>query len=212
MRRRLVCLGAGGHARSVLDAAEAAGFEVIGVLDREGAAPPVGHSAWPVLGDDRLLPGLIADGVAAVIGLGGAANNLPRRRLFESVDALGAGLPAVVHPRAHLATGVRVGRGTIVLAGAILNTGARAGDDVIVNTAAIVEHDCVLEDHVHVSSGAVLGGAVRVGEASHVGIGAVVREGCSIGARATVGAGAVVVGDVPSGAVWTGVPARPHGR
>jgi len=212
MSRRLVCLGAGGHARSVLDAAAAAGFEVIGLLDREGAGPPAGDGVWPILGDDRRLPGLVADGVEVVIGVGGTGDNLPRRWLFERAVALGAGLPAVVHPGAHVARSAALGRGTVVLAGAILNAGARAGDDVIVNTGAIVEHDCVLEDHVHVSPGAVLGGAVRVGEASHVGIGAVVREGCSIGARATVGAGAVVVSDVPPGAVWTGLPARPHHR
>ncbi|MBA2504582.1 MAG: acetyltransferase [Thermoleophilaceae bacterium] len=206
---QLICLGAGGHASVVLDAAESAGFDVAGALDRDGA-PAVAQGRWPVLGGDELLPGLVAQGMVAAIGLGGTGDNSRRRDLYERAAAAGAELPAIVHPSAVVSASAELGPGTVVLAGAIVNAGAALGADVIVNTGALIEHDCTVEDHAHLSPGSVLGGAVRVGEGAHVGLGATVREGLAVGASALIGAGAVVLGDVPAGATWVGVPARPH--
>ncbi len=41
----------------------------------------------------------------------------------------------IVHPRAIVATGIRLGRGVVVVAGAIVNSGSLIGDNAILNTA-----------------------------------------------------------------------------
>ena len=45
--------------------------------------------------------------------------------------------------------------------------------------------------------------------AAYVGMNASVFPGATIGERAIIGMGAVVLGDVPPGETWVGVPARP---
>lgn len=204
MARRIVVLGAGGHAKVVVDLLRTCGdYEVFGCLG-EGKESVLGT---PVLGGDDLLGPLRAEGVACVaLGLG---DNALRTRLGLDAIAKGFEAPALVHPRAVVASGVRIGRGTVVMAGAVINVGACIGDFCIVNTLACVEHDCTLGDGSHLAPQAALAGGVRLGAQAFMGVGSCAIPGRCIGAHAIVGAGAVVVADIPEAVVATGVPARP---
>jgi UDP-perosamine 4-acetyltransferase len=208
---KVVGIGAGGHARVVLEILLAAdGWELVGLTDPRPELRGAELLGVPVLGDDSLLPSLLDDGVRdAFLGLAGARDTTARRRVCEHVLGLGFRLVDAVHPSATVSPHADLGSGVTILAAAVVNAGARIGDHAIVNTAAVVEHDCVVGDHVHVATGAVLAGGVKVGEGAHVGAGATVRQGIRIGAGAVVALGAAVVSDVPPGAVVAGVPARP---
>jgi UDP-perosamine 4-acetyltransferase len=205
---QVVGIGAGGHAKVVLDTLRLMNaYHVVGLLDPGCVGASV--SDVPVLGDDELLPRLRAAGVAvAFIGVGSVGDNTLRTRLFEKVQAAGFTFVNAIHPASILASSVQLGQGITILAGAIVNPDTRIGDNVIINTGAIVEHDCEIEAHVHISPGAVLCGGVRVGIGAHIGAGATVRQCVTIGERVVVGAGAVVIRDVPPGVVVLGVPAR----
>lgn len=209
-RVRLVGLGAGTHAKSLLEAIRSSGaFEVAALVDDDPARAGGHLLGFPVLAGAESLARLKDEGVAhAFAGVGGVGDNGPRRAVFERLLAEGFQLPPIVHAAAVVSPWAQLGRGAHVLAGAIVNAGASVGDDVIVNTGAIVEHDCVLGAHAHVAPGVRLAGLVEIGEAAHVGIGAVVVGRVHVGAGALVAAGAVVVRDVPAGARVAGVPAR----
>ena len=208
---RLVGVGAGGHARSLIDAVHSAGaWQIVGLVDRDVALWGQTILGCSVVGGDECLEDLFASGTrAAFIGVGGVGDNGPRMAIFARLRALGFELPGVQHRSAIVAPSAGLGAATVVLAGAIVNAEAVLGDNVIVNTGAIVEHNCEIGSHAHLGPGCRLGGQVRVGEAAHVGIGATVRQGISIGAGAIVAAGAVVVADVPPRITVAGVPARP---
>jgi UDP-perosamine 4-acetyltransferase len=207
---RVVGIGAGGHARVVIEIlCLSRGYELTGLLDPRRELWGDRVLGVPVLGNDDLLPGLYAQGVHhAFIGLGGTGDTRPRRRLYELARGLGFEIVAALHPQAVISPSAKLGHGPTVMAGAIINASARLGDNVIVNTGAIVEHDCVIGNHVHIATGAKLAGGVTVADGAHIGIGATIRQGIRIGQGALVGAGAVVVEDVPDGVVVAGVPAR----
>lgn len=202
-------LGAGGHARVVVDALRLSGVQIVGLLDPRPELKGTSIDGVAVLGDDALLPALRAQGVDhAFIAVGGVHGTQARRRLYLSVLAHGFDPIQVTHPTAVVARSATIGRGATLLAGAIVNAGAVLGDNVLINTGAIVEHDCRIADHVHVATGARLASTVTVGEGTHVGIGSTIRQCLRIGANTVVGAGAVVVSDVPDNVVVVGVPAR----
>ena len=205
---QVVGIGAGGHAKVVLDILRLVNaYHVVGLLDPGCVGESV--SGVPVLGGDELLPRLRAESVAsAFIGVGGVGDNALRVRLFEQVQAAGFTFINAIHPASVLAPSVQLGQGITIMAGAIINPDTRIGDNVIINTGAIVEHDCEIAAHAHISPGAVLCGGVRVGIGAYVGAGATVRQYVTVGERALVGAGAVVIKDVPPGVVVLGVPAR----
>jgi UDP-perosamine 4-acetyltransferase len=163
-----------------------------------------------ILGNDDLLPQLLAEGVgSAFIGIGVVGNNLPRAEAYDRILKLGFDLITAIHPRAVVARSANLGRGVSIMAGAVVNPAAVIGENVILNSHCTVEHDCMIGDHVHVAPGATLSGAVQVGRLSHIGTGASIRQGVRIGERVVVGVGSVVVGDVPDGVVVVGTPARP---
>ena len=210
LKDRLVILGAGGHARVLLDIlSDTPGFVVHAVLDPCKMHWCTNLCDVPIRGGDELLPDLIKEGVTHfVIGLGSVGNPCLRRRLFELGLLYGLVPVNLIHPTAACSSNVHIGDGVQLLALSVINTGAILGKNVIVNTGAIVEHDCMLNDYVHVGPGATLGGSVHVGEGTHIGLGASILQDIKIGRNSIVGAGAVVVDDVPHDVVVVGVPAR----
>lgn len=205
---KVIGVGAGGHAKVMLDIIRLMGiYQIVGLLDPSCVGSEVDNV--PVLGGDDLLPQLRAEGVEfAFIGVGATGNNTHRAKLFEKARTAGFSFFNVIHPTSILASNLQLGRGIAIMAGSIINPGTQIGDNVIINTGAIVEHDCNIRAHAHIAPGAVLCGGVYVDIGTHIGAGATVRQGITIGANALVGAGAVVVQDVPAQIVVAGVPAR----
>jgi UDP-perosamine 4-acetyltransferase len=205
MPEPIVGLGAGTHAKSMLEAIRSAGvYQVVALVDDD-----------PALAGSKLLDVAIGGSLDghqarhAFLGVGGIGDTGPRRRAAERLLAAGFELPPILHATAAVSPWATLGRGAQVLATAVVNADARLGEGVLINTAAVVEHDCLIGDYAHLAPGATLGGGAAVGAGAHVGMGAVVIEGVTVGEGAFVAAGAVVVADVPAGTRVGGVPARP---
>lgn len=207
---RAIGIGAGGHAKVLLETLQARGdVQVVGLLDADPALKGSEVLGVRVLGGDDMLEHLHKEGVRhAFLGVGGTGDNSARRRLFELAKKSGFQLLSVVDASAVVSPSASLGEGTCLCPGSIVAAGAKLGRNVIVNTGAVVEHDCELGDHVHVASGAVLAGGVLVGDGAHIGAGASVKQGVRIGSEALVALGAAVVEDVPDGAIVAGVPAK----
>jgi len=208
---RVIGLGAGGHAKVVIETLRlVGGYEIVGLLDTKSELWNTQVLGVPVLGDDRLLGQLHSDGVRqAFIGLGSTDDTGPRKRLYRSACSAGFDIVTAIHPQSVISPSAALGRGSTVMATAVINAAATLGDNVIVNTGAVVEHDCVIGDHCHVATGAHLASTVNLGNGAHIGAGATVRQCINIGDGAIVAAGAVVVKDVAAGTLVAGVPARP---
>ena len=206
----IIGVGAGGHAKSIIDIiSEAREFSIVGLLDAQ-------EERWgqfvldvPILGGDSTLPSLYEHGIkVAFIGIGGVGSNKLREKLYQQTLDYGFSAPSLIHPASLVSRYARLGGGVHVLGLARINAGAAVGNNVIINTGAIVEHDCVIQDHAHIATGAILSGSVTVGNRAHIGAGAIIRQSISIGDGAIVGAGAVVVKDVLPYTTVVGVPAK----
>jgi UDP-perosamine 4-acetyltransferase len=201
----VVVLGAGGHAKVVIELIRSAGaYEVVALLDAD--ITPRRVLGVPVVGDDAELERLRREGIAhAFVALGG---NSLRARVAADAHALGYDLINAVSPSAVISPTARLGAGIAVMAGAAINAEAQVHDLAIVNTRAAIDHDCVLGEACHVGPGSALAGGVTVGREAFLGAGTVAIPGVSIGEGAVIGAGACIVKDIPPRVLALGVPAR----
>jgi len=209
--KQVIGLGAGGHAKVVIEILRLlGGYDIIGLLDSRPETRGSTVLGIKVLGDDSLLPEIHGRGVRyAFVGVGGVGDSGPRARLYALARENGFEMTCAVHPQSMISPSAVIGDGPTVMAAAVINADACLADNVIINTGAIVEHDCIIGNHVHVATGARLGGAVVVADGAHIGLGAGVRQGLRIGRNAIVGAGAMVVDNVPDNLTVVGVPAKP---
>jgi sugar O-acyltransferase (sialic acid O-acetyltransferase NeuD family) len=205
---RILLVGSSGHAKVVIDVAEKAGFEIVGLIDRFRAPgeETLGHV---VLGAEEQVAALVESrsvtGCFVAIG-----DNHTRGVVVERLRLL---LPTIrfvslIHPAAIVARDVTIGEGTVVMGGAIINTSTRIGRFCLINTAAAFDHDGQMDDFASLAPGARTGGNVGVGTYSAVGIGATISHGVRIGAQCVIGAGATVLRNIDDNWVAYGTPAR----
>lgn len=205
--KKIMIVGAGGHARTVARIVRAMGcYRFIGFVDRDRKKGALVGDSQVLGGDDIIERCELADACVS-IGVGIVRASDVRKRLFETCEKRGYSFVVLRDPSATIASDAKLGRGAQVLPNAVVHPGAKVGDNTIVNTAAVVEHDCVVGPHSHIAPGAILGGGAKVGSCCMIGMGARVLPNVVVGDNVTVGAGAVVVDDVPEGVTVCGVPA-----
>ena len=194
MNKKVVILGAGGHAHVIADMVTAQFDEVIAFLDDDESAP------------DR--KGCLKDyksfaDAEFIIGIGDSA---AREKIADEFDVKWY---TAIHPGAIISPSATIGEGTAVMPNAVINARTVIGKHCIINSGAIVEHDNQLSDYVHISVGAKTGGNVSIGRKTWVGIGATVKNGIEICPECVIGAGATVVKDIQTGGIYIGIPAKP---
>jgi UDP-perosamine 4-acetyltransferase len=203
----VVIIGAGGHGRVVLDILLRAGtYRVEGFVDSNPNLHGRRMDGRAVLGDVSCLPRLRDEGLhGAVVAIG---DNGVRREFADYVEEVGLHLVNAIHPSAHLAHNVMLGKNIVIAAGALVCTHCQLGDSVILNTGCIVDHESKIGTAVHICPGAKLAGRVTVDSGAFIGIGATIIQNVRIGYEAVVGGGAVVIRDVSPMTTVVGVPAR----
>ena len=102
-----------------------------------------------------------------------------------------------------LATGVRVGAGTVIREHVTLNRSIHAGglttigENCFLMANAHVAHDCAVGDQVVLANNAMLAGHVEIGAHTFVGGGAGIHQYCRIGEGVMVAGNASITRDVP---------------
>ena len=196
---KLYIVGAGGHGKVCADVAETMGkWDEIAFLDDH---PPVAYP-YPL---EALATHVVDPQADYFVAIGNAQ---VRRRITGTLLAAGARLTTLIHPQSFVGSRVRIGSGTVIMAGAVVHADAHLGCGMIINTCASVDHDCRLGDYVHVAVGAHVCGTVCIADNSWIGAGAVVKNNVTICADCMIGAGAAVVKDIVQPGTYVGVPAR----
>jgi sugar O-acyltransferase (sialic acid O-acetyltransferase NeuD family) len=207
----LIVIGAGGHAKVLIEALRQLGRSIIGIVETPDFQEKKGPFGVEIIGDDSAIFEYPAASVELVNGIGSLPGSNARWKLYQMFAVKGYRFASVTHPRSCVAEDVVLAEGCQIMAGAVVQPGTRIGRQAIVNTSASIDHDCHLGDGVHIAPGATLCGGVRVGDHAHIGAGASVIQSLSIGPNAVVGAGSVVVKNVADGAVVKSIAAKPSG-
>ena len=208
--KRVVIIGAGGHAREVADILRhqipgQSEFRLLGsvVEDREFLNQV--SDGISVLGDWTWFEQANRDELDVVCAIGSPT---VRKRLVERAISIGLSFTNVISPLAYVSPDAKIGKGTMIFSSAVVSTNSTVGDHSIINFGSTISHDARVGDFVTISPGVHVAGNVSLSEGCYLGIGSSVIERTSIGAWTIVGAGAVVTRDMPDNVTVVGVPAE----
>jgi len=208
---RLLIVGAGGFGREVYayardaerDHADGAPFEGVHFLDDRPDALDGFPVEARVLGD--VDDGPIGPDDRVIVAVGDPAT---RFGLVQRLEARGARFATVVHPRAYVAAGARIGPGAVLAPFAFVGPSAEVGPHVVLNTYASAGHDAVIGAFGVLCPYSVINGGVRLSDGVFMGTHATVVVGRQVGAWSKIGAGAVALRDVEAGTLLIGNPGK----
>jgi sugar O-acyltransferase (sialic acid O-acetyltransferase NeuD family) len=188
-KTRLLVVGAGGHGRSVAEAAQLSDqFDVIGFLDD---TLPTGTLVLgrSVLGPVASMVNYLATTKLAIVAIG---NNSVREKLMQQLTLAGFEWATVVHPRAIVSPSAVLGEGSAVMAGAIVATEAQLGQGSIVNCGAVVDHHAIVEDFGHLGVNACMAGGTLLGRGAWMQAGSALGYGVNVPSEVTLAPGEAV--------------------
>ena len=186
-KKKIILIGAGGHATACIDAIESQSrFQIAGIV---GVESEVGKRIcdYEVIATDSHLSKLARSYPYALIAMGQIRSHERRKKMFELAQRAGFEMATVIASTSYVSRYARIQDGSIVLHGAVVNTGVTVGENCIINSSALLEHDVKIANHCHVSTGAVLNGSVSIGEGCFIGSGTVIKQGISIGSYSILG-------------------------
>ena len=194
----LLILGAGGHAKVLLEALLREQHKIIGVVtpDLDSGTDYLGVT---VLGSDEAVFEYDTQEVLLINGIGSLPGKQHRWDLSVTMRERGYQFGSVIHPNSSIATDVLLAEGVQLMAGTTIQPGCNIGQDSIINTGTQIDHDTIIGDQCHMAPGVTISGEVQIGNSVHIGTGAKVIQGITIGEGSVIAAGTTVYKDVPSG-------------
>lgn len=204
-KNECIVIGAGGHAKVIVDILQISGYSVVACLSKELLTDDQVLGVPIHVGDEQLSRFYNQGVKLAFIAVG---DNTERLRLGQITEEVGYNLVNAISPHAYVAASVALGRGIAVMAGAVINPQASISDYAIINTGARVDHDCRIGKATHIAPGSTLCGNVTVDDKVWIGAGCTIIENQSIGFNSYIGAGSVVVKSIPAQSLAYGVPAQ----
>ena len=198
MKKKIILIGAGGHATSILEIIEESKkFQIIGFLDNKKKNNFFGYK---ILGKDNLLK-KYSKNCAAFISVGQIKNYKIRKNIFNNLILLNYEIPSFIAKSANLSKNSSIGSGTILMRNVIVNSNSSISDNCIINNNALIEHDVVISSNCHISTGAIVNGNVTIDKNTFIGSGAIIKEGVKIGKSCIIGAGNIIKKDIISGSI-----------
>ena len=206
MKKPLILVGGGGHCKSVLEAAESAGYSILGVLDLPEAEGKEILSTM-VIGTDDDIPNYV-NKAEFVITVGFIKNPAKRIKLYNKIKEAGGKLATIIASTAYVSKYAEIDEGTVVLHQAFVNAGAKVGKNVILNTATNIEHDAIIGDHCHISTGTMVNGEAQIGDATFIGSQSVVNQCVKVCNGVVIASGSVLHKDIKEPGIFAGNPIK----
>ncbi|WP_407535960.1 acetyltransferase [Cetobacterium somerae] len=207
--KEIMIIGAGGHAKVIIDIILQRkknlndNLVIKGILDdsfNENEKKDL--FGIPIIGKvNKILE--LPSNIYYIIAIG---NNDIRKKISQNYKEIK--YITLIHPKAIVAENVSLDEGTVLMAGSIVNSDTKIGKHCIINTGSIVEHDNIIKDYVHISPGATLCGGVIIEEETWVGARSTIIQGIRIGKKVIIGAGSVTIKDIDSFSTVIGIPAK----
>ena len=210
MKKKIIIIGGGGHAKVLIDLIDKSNkFQIVGIVDpKKNKNEKI--NGIKVLGNDNVLPKYQKKGVKFLaLGVGADAHKLKNRVLiWEKLRKQGFKFPALIHKNTIISKNTEIGEGAQIFCYSVVNSGASIGANVVLNTNSIIEHGCKISDNVFTGSRVTICGDVKVERNSFIGANVCILPKVQIKKNVVIAAGSVVINNIGKNKKIKGVPAK----
>ena len=203
--KKLIIVGAGGHARVIIETALLQGYFIEGIVDINFRGKPENILDVPIIGGFKKLYNFSSLDCHVFIAIG---DNKIRAKYFILAKKKGFFLPPLQHPWSKISQFAKINSGVFINMGAMINSLAIINNNTIINTGAIVDHETEIGENCHIAPGVKISGRCKIGDNTFIGIGSSVKDKIYIGNNCIIGAGSVVVSNIPDNSLAYGIPAK----
>lgn len=211
MKDKIIIIGAGEHARVVIDNIEEQGlYEIFGLttsLDDELGKKVFNYE---IICKDEQVEQLVSENediVGYFLGIGIRTGNMKLRYNTYSVFDKILNPINIIHPTAIISKHSKMGIGNIIEAYTKVANGALIGNHCIINSFSAVNHDQCIGNNVLIAGNVSMAGT-SIGDHTIIADGVSISFKKKVGKNCIIGDGATVTKDIPDNVVAFGNPAR----
>lgn len=201
MKKKLILIGAGGHAESCIDVIEKnKKYKIVGLI---GTKSEIGKSVlgYKVIGTDLDIKLLSRKIKYAIITIGQIKTAEKRKRIYNLMKSLNFKFPSIISPLAYVSKFSKIGDGTIVMHFALINSNTKIGNNCIINSKSLVEHGTNIGNHCHISTSAIVNSGVKIDDEVFIGSSSCIKQNLKIGKRSVIAMGSKILKNVPKGEI-----------
>jgi len=199
--KKIIVIGAGGHATSLVETIISSGNEILYFVDNFKAKEKLlGYNI-----EKKILK--VNKKIDIVIGIG---DNNKRQEIYlyllNTISEIN--FPTIIHPSASVSRFSKIGKGSVILQNAMVGANSHIGNFCILNSSSGLDHDCKMSNFSSLAPSSVTGGNVRIGLRTALGINASILHKTNIGNDVVIGSNSHVNKDIDNNLVVYGTPAR----
>jgi len=189
--KKIILVGAGGHANSVYDVVRSSGkYELEKILDDKTS-----NKNFFNLKIEKQEDFFVKNKLKKNIHLSFSSMHELKKRhelFLKLVKKKIYTFPKIISKTAYVSKNSKILDGSIIMHKALVNSGSKIGYNVVVNTKALIEHDVIVGDNSHISTGAIINGHVVVGSNCFIGSGSIIRENVKIPDNSFIKMGSII--------------------
>lgn len=184
-KKNVIIIGAGSHAKSVVDCLDTKKINLLGYIDN------VGKNKY-ILGNDKFLLKKKNKNFTLINGIYFSIKNSNRIKIFNNYRKKNFKFLTVKSKKASISKDVNISEGSQILNGAIVNCGVNIGFNTVINTGSLIDHDVSIGNHCTISPGATICGNTNIGNNVNVGPGVIIFNNIKIGNNVFIQGGNVI--------------------
>ena len=203
--KNLVVLGAGGHARPILEILEEnfpSNKKIIldETFDANKKEKILGNL---IFGNFKEIDSIKNKVIFIAIG-----DNEIRSNIYNTLKKKKINTPNLISITSSISKYFKIGDANFINKKAFIGTSSKIGNNNIINSGSLIEHEVVIGNNNHIAPKSIIGGRVKIGNKVLIGMGSKILPGIKICSNTIIGAGSVVTKSILTPATYAGIPAK----
>lgn len=178
MKKKIILVGAGGHAKSCINLIEKINeFKIIGLTDLKKNGYVLNYK---ILGDDNILNQKKFKNINLCLSFGSISNIPLREKIYNKLKSKGFNFPKLISKEASISKFSKIGSGTMIMGNTFINSDVCIGDNCIINNNSLIEHDVKIGNNSQISTSVTINGSCKIGSNCFIGSGTVIKNNIKI--------------------------------